>query len=83
MWKLAARLEETGEFVAVISHFDRRFAVPDSDDAPDEYREAFFLPDPAKYDAMREAIGEKLARQTAESLRAAVGDYLAWVSSVR
>lgn len=81
--KLAARLEETGEFVAVISHFDQRFAVPNCDDAPDEYREAFFLPDPAKYDAMREAIGEKLARQTAESLRAGVGDYLSWVSSAR
>lgn len=82
--KLTARAETTGEFVAVISNFDPRFAVlSDRADLPDEYSEAALIPDPAKYDAMREAIGEKLTRQTAESLRAAVDDYLAWVSSVR
>ncbi|HEX5445381.1 MAG TPA: hypothetical protein VFW87_16265 [Pirellulales bacterium] len=81
--KLAARAEKTGEFVAVISNFDLRFALPDYYDVADEYREAAMIPDPAKYDAIRKAIHEKHIRQTAESLRATVRDYLAWVNSVR
>ncbi|HVX16139.1 MAG TPA: hypothetical protein VHC22_33445 [Pirellulales bacterium] len=79
---LSSRAGSDGEFVALISHYDRRFEVPHySDDIQAKLTYAALIPDPVKADAISEVIRLEAVQQVVDRLESAVRDYIAWARS--
>ncbi|HUY92983.1 MAG TPA: hypothetical protein VMV10_29910 [Pirellulales bacterium] len=80
--KLINRAEESGQFIAVVSHFDLRFAVPSwQEDGTDGADAVDLIPDRVKRERLAAMIEERMVRRTADQLRRTVHDYIAWARS--
>lgn len=80
--RLIQRAEASGEFVAVVSHFDLRFDVDFwEDDFQNDSDVIDRIPDDVKRRHLSAIMRERMVRQTAEQLRQTVHDYIAWARS--
>lgn len=80
--KVIAQWQDLGEYIAVISHFDTRFAVPDWREVlPADAKELEKIPDPAKRGLLAIALGAKMNLATEQLLARSVRDYITWARS--
>lgn len=80
--RLIQRAEASGEFVAVVSHFDLRFDVDFwEDDFQNDSDVIDRIPDDVKRRHLSAIVRERMVRRTAEKLRQTVHDYIAWARS--
>ncbi|HWB12241.1 MAG TPA: hypothetical protein VG826_23640 [Pirellulales bacterium] len=79
---LLSRAGKDGEFVAVISHFDDRFAVSYySDEFQAKQSEVALIADPVKRAAISKVIRQEAVQEVVDRLERTVREYIAWARS--